>query len=235
MPSPWLAVGLILAVFVLAMVLRRQSGGGTEPRRVSPEDPTTDTSEPDVLDPDAPTEEDGLPPPERVPVTAEGLALVQTGHQITLVPLVQSEEIPEWLRTGIEDSSVPYRVVNEFYGWPARGTQTGGTAAMTLGAGDFTAARLRREAAGWRVETLGRDGDFGFFPFETESGARLALDLLQHLEIVQVHLDNDLQPIPASTEDFEEARRRYEETEQALALENDPGEGLTPGDYSDRR
>ena len=234
MPSPWLAVALILVVFVLAMVLRRQSGGAAEPRPMRPEEPSSNLTEPDVEDAEPELEEDGLPPPERVPVTAEGLALVRTGHQITLVPLVQSEEIPDWLRSGIEDSSVPYQVVNEFYGWSARSAQ-GGRAAMMLGAGDFTAARIRRESGAWRVETLGRDGDFGFFPFETESGARMALELLQQLEIVATHRDDDQETIPPSAEDFEEARRCYEETEQALALENDPGEGLSPGEYSDRR
>ena len=232
MPSPWLAVALVLIVIVLAIVLRRQSGGDATRPTARPEEPSVDASASEFVESDA--DDEDLPPPERVPVTAEGMALVRTGHQVTLVPLVQSEEIPDWLRTGIEDSTVPYQVLNELYGMSARATQ-GPRAAMTLGARDFSAARLRRESGQWRVETLGRDGDFGFFPFETEAGARLALTLLQQLEIVATHRDESAEPVPPSAEDFEEARRRYEETERALALENDPGEGLSPGEYSDRR
>jgi len=171
-----------------------------------------------------------------VPVTAEGIALVRTGSQVALIALIQSEDMPEWVRGGIEDSSVPYQFVNQIYGLAAHGSH-GAKPGMILNAGDFTAARIRRDAGAslWRLETLGRDGDFGFFPFETDPGARIALAMLQKLGIVRVELDEDLQPIPPSPEDFEEARRRYDETERALALENDPGEGLSPGTYSDRR
>lgn len=232
MPSPWLAVGLILVVGLLSIFLRRTSGGGDESAATLPPPPI-----PEEFD-DEDSEDDGFDEDteagERVPVTAEGIALVRTGKQVALLSMVQSSEVPEWVQSSIEDSSVPYQVVNKVYGSAARGAQ-GARPGMNLSAGDFTAVRIRRHSGGWRVETLGRDGDFGFFPFETESGARLAMELLQRQGIVQVHLDEEMRPIPHSPEDFEEARRRYDETERALALENDPGEGLPPGDYSDRR
>ena len=232
MPSPWLALGLILVVALLSIVLRRTSGGGDERAGTLPPPPAP--AEFDEEDSDDGAFDEITDTGERVPVTAEGMALVRTGTQIALVPMIQSGEVPDWVQSGIEDSSVPYQVVNRLYGVAARGTH-GARPGMTLSAGDFTAARIRRHSGGWRLETLGRDGDFGFFPFETESGARLAMELLQRLGIVQVHLDEDSRPIPPSPEDFEEARRRYDETERALALESDPGEGLPPGDYSDRR
>ena len=239
MPSPWLALGLIAVVAVLSLLLRRPWGAKDEisGRLPPPRDPVDfDDEDSEIDEDDEDDEDDASDPKERIPVTVEGIALVRTGAQIALISIVQSEEMPEWVRGGIEDSSVPYQFYNQIYGMAAHGWH-GAKPGMILNAGDFTAARVRRDsgAGSWRLETLGRDGDFGFFPFETESGARIALAMLQRLGIVQVHLDDDLNPIPPTPEDFEEARRRYDETERALALESDPGEGLAPGDYSDRR
>jgi hypothetical protein len=237
MPSPWIAVVAVLIVVAVSLWLRRATGAGVEQTG----SPTAGLDgPPDLLDedadPDPETTDDEGDPGERVPVTAEGIALVRTGSQVALISLVQSEDMPEWVRGGIEDSSVPYQVVNQIYGQAAHGSH-GARPGMILNAGDFTAARIRRDAGAglWCLETLGRDGDYGFFPFETDAGARTALAMLQKLGIVRVELDEDQQPVPPSREDFEEARRRYDETERALALENDPGEGLSPGTYSDRR
>ena len=52
--------------------------------------------------------------------------------------------------------------------------------------------------------------------------------------IVRRPLDENERPIPASPEDFEEARRRYDESWRALAMEQEPGEEPGPP-YSDRR
>ena len=88
----------------------------------------------------------------------------------------------------------------------------------------------------WRVETLGRDGEYGAFDFETEDGARAALLLLERFRIVRRPLDDEGNPIPASPEDFEEARRRYEDSWRALSLESDlEGGAGGSGIVSDRR
>jgi hypothetical protein len=107
-----------------------------------------------------------------------------------------------------------------------------------LEVGDFTAARIVPGVAGeyaWRLETLGRDGDFGFFPFATRAGGESALELLGHYEIIRRPTDEDGNLIPPSLEDFEEARRRYEETEAALALDADDEPPRDPPWVSDRR
>ena len=187
----------------------------------------------DRLDGDESAE--ALPPDARIPVTSEGIALVAAGAQVRLVDLATPEEMPGWLESGIRVSSVPYSEVARAYARTlveGRG-HFGGS---TLHNGDFTAARIRREAGvGWNLETLGRDGDFGFMPFDTEKGAREALELIEGGGIVQRPLNEYDQPVPASAEDFEEARRRYEETERDLAIAPDDDDPARPADWSSRR
>ncbi|MEO5619038.1 MAG: hypothetical protein ABIS67_14815 [Candidatus Eisenbacteria bacterium] len=186
-------------------------------------------------DSDAGPTGESMTPDARVPVTSEGIALVAAGAQVRLVDLATPEEMPGWLESGIRASSVPYSEVARAYSRTmveGRG-HFGGS---SLHNGDFTAARIRREAGGgWNLETLGRDGDFGFMPFDTEKGAREAMELIEAAGIVQRTLDEDDQPVPSSDEDFEEARRRYEETERDLAITPDDDEPPRPGDWSSRR
>ena len=86
-----------------------------------------------------------------------------------------------------------------------------GKPGSALSSGDFTGARIKRGAVDivpWLLETLGRDGEYIPFSFETEDGARAALKLIEAFKIVRRPLDEDGNPIPPSPEDFEEARRR---------------------------
>ena len=166
----------------------------------------------------------------RLPVTSEGIALLPDGEDVRMIPMLEGEQVPDWVRQAIDDSAIPYSLYNHYYGYRPSGTKPG----YALSSGDFTAARVRRGEGGtWLVETLGRDGDFGFFPFETEAGARAAFDLLEQQRIVQHTLDEYGEPIPPTPEDFEEARRRYDETERDLALDSD--EPPPPADWSNRR
>lgn len=166
----------------------------------------------------------------RLPVTSEGIALLPDGEDVRMIPMLESEQVPDWVRKAIDDSAIPYSMYNHYYGYRPTGAKPG----YALSSGDFTAARVRRGDGGsWLVETLGRDGDFGFFPFETEAGARAALELLEHQRIIQHTLDEYGEPIPPTPEDFEEARRRYDETERDLALDTD--EPPPPADWSNRR
>ena len=111
-----------------------------------------------------------------------------------------------------------------------------GMGVETLHPGDFTGARVRRDADGaWRLETLGRDGEFGYMLFPVESAARTALEMFEHSEVVRRPLDEDGRPVPPGAEDFEEARRRFEETARELALTDDDDEPAPPGDWSSRR
>jgi hypothetical protein len=90
--------------------------------------------------------------------------------------------------------------------------------------GDFSAARVVRGAAGldpWRLEALGPDGEYMTFGFDSEEAARTALGLLEQRGVVRRPLDDDGQPIPPSPGDFEEARRRAEQTERELELDDE--------------
>lgn len=94
-----------------------------------------------------------------------------------------------------------------------------------LAPGDFTAGRVVRGAPGvdpWRLEALGPEGEYVTFAFETEDAARTALDLLEARGVVRRPLDDDGSPIPASPGDFEEARRRADETEAELEIPDPP-------------
>jgi hypothetical protein len=237
-----IAVG---AVAAFALLMRRGAGDETIRRPPGPDDVIAGDEVAEVGPPvavaelDEDDEEDGegddAAAAARVPMTSEGIAMMLDGSDVRLVPMVDSEEVPDWVRQGIEDSSVPYQLINRLYGFRPGGPQSI-KPGVPLSSGDFTAARVRRgEATPWVVETLGRDGDFGFFPFETERGARDALALLESVEIVQRPLDENDRPIPPTPEDFEEARRRYEQTERELALSTDDDEPPPPAEWSSRR
>lgn len=175
----------------------------------------------------------------RAPMSTEGIAFVPRSHGILLLPLVESEETPDWLARALDSSSVPYTVLNDLYFSGAGGGARPSLPGITLVTGDVTAARVVRGAGGadpWRLETIGRDGDFGFHPFATREGAEAALELLVDHEVVQSRVDEDGNSVPASPEDFEEARRRYEQTESELAIQVDDDEPPREGQWvSDRR
>ena len=223
---------IVAGVVVVAMLMR--SGGEKDESASVPREEGSGAS---VLDEDDDPDEDlGN---TRVPITAEGIAFLPDGHELRLLSLVESEEAPEWLQPALESSSVPYAAVNRIYQPTAPRGSHGAKPGTPLGAGDFTAARIRPGVAGeyaWRLETLGRDGDFGFFPFAEKSGAQTALDLLGRHKILAQVFDDDNEPIAHSDEDFEEARRRYEETESHLALGDDDEDEAGRGEWtSDRR
>jgi hypothetical protein len=95
--------------------------------------------------------------------------------------------------------------------------------------GDFTAARVVRGAPSvdpWRLELLGTEGEYVSFGFAGEDAARCALDLLETRAVMHYEADDDGRPLVPSTEQFEEARRRRDETERLLALGD--GEGAEP-------
>ena len=169
---------------------------------------------------------DDFDPDARVPITVEGIAFIHDTHGLRLVRLVEPEATPaDWVQAAMDASSVPYSALSRLN---ATGSGPGDRKPGTpLEMADFTGGRVVPGVAGqyaWRLETLGRDGDFGFFPFATRAGAESALELLEHYGIIRRPVDEDGEPIPPSAEDFEEARSRYEETEAALALDSDDDE-----------
>lgn len=215
------AILLVLAVAALAWFLRRGSvepagsGGPTEP--ASPSDDPFEASEQD--------EEI-----EELAITSDGVVFIPDGYAVRVIPLD-----PDEVQTHQEDIEAGVFALS-----PRERLQLAaqrGKPGQALSVGDFTAARIKRGAADvvpWLLETLGRDGEYMPFVFETEDGARAALALLEGRKIVRRPLDEEGRPIPPSPEDFEEARRRYDESWQALAMEREPGDEPGPP-YSDRR
>lgn len=215
------AFALVLAVALVGWWLRRQSG---ETVAMPPGPPPPQDDPEEAADDDRGEEEE-------LAVTSEGDVLIPDGHSVRVMPLGDPEEMgahQEDIESGLLSLSR-----EDWLALLARRGKPG----QALQAGDLTAARIGRGAAGvvpWRLETLGRDGEYILFPFETEDGARAALALLERYKVVRRPLDDDGRPIPASPEDFEEARRRYDETVRELAIEPEPGQEPGPP-YSDRR
>ncbi len=137
---------------------------------------------------------------ESAAVTVDGLAFIGDPHGVSIVPT------PDPLA-------------------PAPGPIL---PAEFLRPGDFTAARVGRGAAGvdpWRLELLGRDGEYVSYGFTGEDAARCALDLLVRRAVMHYVPDEDGRPIVPSAEQFEEAKRRHDDTVRLLALGLDPDAG----------
>ena len=210
MNSPVVIILVVVAIAVLAWLLR---GGARDETVAHPEPPAED-------EPAAPAAfvEADLDEAEELAVSSDGELFIPDGHAVRVMPLgdpgqiaAHREDIDAGLIALDTETRTQLRQMRMKPGYP-------------LQAGDLTAARIKRGAAGvvpWRLETLGRDGDYGFFAFETEDGARAALALLVQFDVVRRPRDEDGNIIPPSLEDFEEARRRYEETERQLAIESD--------------
>ncbi len=142
-----------------------------------------------------------------IAVTSDGAAFVPHRHAVRLVP--PEEQGEAWkVGAGIRSTNL-------------RGEQA---LAMSWHAADFTGARVVRGEADegpWRMEALGRDGEYQAFAFETREGAEAAQRLFERLGVVKLGEDEDGRPMPPSPEQFAEARRMYLETEAALELPDD--------------
>ena len=141
-------------------------------------------------------------------VTSDGYALVPHGHAVRLVPPDESGE-----------SWKPGSTAADRRGERAL--------AMSWHAGDLTGARMVRGAADeapWRLEGLGRDGEYTAFLFETESGAAAALQVFESRGVIRLGTDDEGEPVAPSAEQFEEARRIFLETEAALEMPEEDDE-----------
>ena len=198
--STLLAVILIAGVALLALWLRSQSVSGTAQGLPAPR-PGRDL--PPGLDAgEGEEEEEELEFDESACVTVDGIAFIGEEHGVSLVP------------TPDPMSSAPGPIVPiEF-----------------LRHGDFSGARVVRGAPDvdpWRLELLGPEGEYLTFGFAGEQAARGALALLESRDVMEYVTDDDGRPIAPSAEQFEEARRRRDETERLLALgEAEGGEPL---------
>lgn len=91
-------------------------------------------------------------------------------------------------------------------------------------AGEFTGARVVRGGAdegAWRLETLGRDGEYVWFPFETREGAEAARQSFERVGVVRLGTDESGRSMPPSAEQWEAARASYLDTMAALDADAD--------------
>ena len=215
--SPSLISGLIAiaVVVVVAMMMRRNStdeAATPTPRPQLSREPYGDggvavmEADPDAEDDD---EADDADDSHVAAVTSDGEAFVAYRHAVLMIPPEESGEA--WkVGAGMKASNM-------------RGEQALG---MVWQAGDWTGARIVRGGADegpWRLEGLGRDGEYTAFGFESREGAEAAKQLFERIGVVRLGMDEDGNPAPPSAEQFEEARRIYEETSAALDMpDEDP-------------
>ena len=210
-------LGVLAAAGIVAWLLRGKrsedsEAGGEKRGRYSNDE---------LVNPVEPSTEPEDPSAEAVAITSEGWSFLPHGDAVHLVPPGEPEE--EW--TAKQKDSEAARVA------PVHPTTGHRLASWRPGEhyvrGDLIAARVKRGApdfGAWRVEGLGREGDYREWPFETEEAARAACALLEK-RIVRPPVDEDGEPIPVDDAQFAEARRTLEETEEELAnMPEDEGE-----------
>ena len=202
------AVGAVVLVALIARGMQKKSEPGATPAASAPAErwasdhnlaTATATAEADEEDDEAEDDEGHI-----IAVTTHGEALVPHLHAVRLVP--PEEQGEAWkVGAGIRSSNL-------------RGEQA---LSMSWHPGDFTGARVVRggaEEGAWRLEALGREGEYTTFSFETRDGADAARELFERLGVVRLGEDEEGRRMPPSAEQFEEARRIYLETEAALDL-----------------
>jgi len=205
----------VAAVIVVALAMRAMGGGekteGGVP--VMPPAPDPGAGRPPEPGPsaDEPANEDGDGEDDRlvIAVTSDGRAIVPDHHVVRVLP--PPEEGEEWkvgsrLKAALETVAIGA-------GWSP---------------GDLRGARVVRgdfDEGPWLLESLGRDGEYITFPFESSEAANAAKQLFERLDIVELGEDEDGRPMPPSAEQFAEARRIYLETAAQLELpDEDSGE-----------
>lgn len=219
-----LAIALIVAVALLALWMR-SAGSKNDALPRPPEGPGAESpdapagSYAEVVDDDDVDEDEA-----HLLVEMSGYVWLTGLDGIRRVQMGGEETDPVLAAAG-------YVNKDEFEHRLAAARARGDSSAITgerLRPGEFSAARLVRGAPDldpWRLETLGPDGEYMSYGFGTEDAGRAALEALEKHRIVRRPLDDDDRPIPASSEDFEEGRRRAEESFDALeSVDDEPGE-----------
>jgi hypothetical protein len=222
-----IVVTVLAVVAVIAVVIRAMSSGGVTDATAastSPEPSSAVVLEEDDTDEEYDDDFAEGDMVEAVAVTSEGTAFVPHRGGVELIPPGEDDD---QLREAAERHGL--QSIAQAASSAPRNPKTGRLVVQwrpgqSLAAGDVVAVRVVRGAPDfdpWRVECLGRDRDYRPFAFETEEAAHTAAELIQ-TRIVRPPRDKDGDPIPVGAEDFMVARRQYEETEQALAMEDDP-------------
>jgi|SRR5580765_407455 len=205
-----IAVG---AVAVVALLLRNFGASRGDVTSVPVAPPPPEPPEPladaqgstanELVDAD----DDGVDDRLVVAVAADGSAFVPDRHVVRILP--PEEEGEEW-KVGAGIKSARLRAERAL--------------SMSWNAGEIRGVRVVRGGADegpWRLEALGRDGEYISFDFETADAAEAAKGLFEHQGIVELGEDEDGHPVPPSAEQFDEARRISRETEAELGRMDD--------------
>ena len=208
----------VAAVIVLALLMRAMGGGEKAVGSVPTPPPPEPDPEPEPEPEPEPLQDFEDRPGRRndrlvVAVMSDGRAIVPDHHVVRILAPPESGE--EWkvgarLRAALETVAIGA-------GWSP---------------GDLRGARVVRgdfDEGPWVLETLGRDGEYITFPFETEEAANAAKGLFERLDIVELGEDEDGRPMPPSAEQFAEARRIYLETAAQLELPDEEDSGRRGG------
>jgi hypothetical protein len=206
-----IAVGAVVVVALLLRNLGAPRGDVTQvpaaPPPPEPPEPLVDTRA-GLADEFVDADDDGVDDRLVVAVAGDGSAFVPDRHVVRVLP--PEEEGEEWkVGAGIKSSRL-------------RAERA--LSSMTWHAGDMRGVRVVRGGADewpWRLEALGRDGDYISFDFETSDAADAARELFQRQGVVELGRDEDGHPAPPSAEQFDEARRISRETEAELGLQDD--------------
>jgi hypothetical protein len=194
-----LAVIVVAAVAALALLMRRgakRSEAITDAGTRRAGEAREPAASPMAAEPD----EDE--PAEAGAFTSDGWAFVPDGHEVQLVPPAAAEDLLEAMgragaaivdrNTGALDSDLRHRALP--------GMKPG----EHFDAGDLTGVRVVRGAPDvdpWRLEALGREGEYRAWAFETEDAARTAMGLLER-RIVRAPLGEDGAPAPPVDADY---------------------------------
>lgn len=194
--STWFALLALAAVAIIGTLMRR--GSGSDPTVMPPTPRDSSEGLPDLLDPDESDDADlGA-------VTSDGWAFIPDGREVQLVPPESSDDdLPESM--GRMSAVVVDRNTGALERDPRRRAAPTGKPGEHLDVGDLTGARVVRGAPDvdpWRLEALGREGEYRSWAFETEDGARAALQLLDS-RIVRAPVDPvDGLPHPPEDSDY---------------------------------
>ena len=185
------AVLAVMVVAVVAMLMRRGSGSDQTAMPVAPPD--------DPEDPTNLVDDDESDDTELGAVTSDGWAFLPDGHEVQLVPPADpDDDLIEAMGRGSpvvidrNTGALERRVTNLERGAdPRRRAIPTGKPGEHFDLGDLTGARVVRGAPSvdpWRLEALGREGEYRSWAFETEDAARAALSLLDS-RVVRAPLD----------------------------------------------
>lgn len=212
---------MVIAVAVIALVMRSFSRDRT-PAAPRPAD-SVEALLAEVSGGDSGEEsgEDSDTPEGVVAITSDGWAFVPDGGEVQLIPPASHDED---LALRPADAAFDVDRLGS-QGGPFPRTQrpvSSWKVGEHIDHGDLAGVRVKRGAPDfdpWRLEAIGRDGDYRAWFFETEEAARAALELLER--VVRPPRDEYGEADPPGPEDFDAARRLDEETEQALDHHDD--------------